>query len=76
MAWDVEFHDVFEAEFLAFGQAVQDGLLAAARLLADYGPRLGRPHVDTLKGSKHSNMKELRFRGVRWRMESCICVQS
>lgn len=27
----------------------------------DYGPQLGRPHADTLKGSKHANMKELRF---------------
>lgn len=61
MAWNVEFHDTFEVEFLAFEQTVQDALLAAARLLADYGPRLGRPHADTLKGSKHANMKELRF---------------
>jgi hypothetical protein len=39
-------------------------------VLADYGPRLGRPYVDTLKGSKHSNMKELRFdaAGGVWRM--------
>ena len=36
-------------------------MLAAAKLLADYGPQLGRPHADTLKGSKHANMKELRF---------------
>lgn len=26
-----------------------------------FGPQLGRPHVDTLHGSKHANMKELRF---------------
>nr|MDL2420410.1 type II toxin-antitoxin system RelE/ParE family toxin [Pseudomonas sp. BGr12] len=25
------------------------------------GPALGRPSVDTLKGARHSNMKELRF---------------
>jgi len=25
------------------------------------GPKAGRPYVDTLKGSKHANMKELRF---------------
>jgi hypothetical protein len=25
------------------------------------GPKAGRPHVDTLHGSKHANMKELRF---------------
>jgi len=32
-----------------------------ARLLETFGPSLGRPHVDTLKNSKHQNMKELRF---------------
>ena len=61
MAWNVEFEDAFEAEFFALDQEVQDALLAVARLLADYGPQLGRPYADTLKGSKHANMKELRF---------------
>jgi hypothetical protein len=69
MPWDVEFHDAFEAEFLAFEQDVQDALLAVARLLSDYGPQLGRPYADTLKGSKHANMKELRFEAAdgEWR---------
>jgi hypothetical protein len=61
MPWIVRFEDEFEREFLALGKAVQDELLAGARLLQAYGPRLGRPHVDTLKGSKHANLKELRF---------------
>jgi hypothetical protein len=61
MSWDVEFHDAFEEEFLALEQSVQDALLAVAKLLAEYGPQLGRPHADTLKGSRHANMKELRF---------------
>jgi hypothetical protein len=69
MPWIVEFEDAFEAEFLAFEQEVQDALLAVTRLLADYGPRLGRPYADTLKGSKHANMKELRFEAMNgeWR---------
>jgi hypothetical protein len=69
MAWEVEFEDAFEAEFLALEPDVQDALLAAAKLLADYGPRLGRPYADTLKGSKHANMKELRFEAAdgEWR---------
>lgn len=50
MTWQVEFDIAFEAEFLAFEQDVQDALLAVARLLADYGPQLGRPYADTLKG--------------------------
>jgi len=29
-------------------------------LLEEYGPLLPRPHADTLKGSKLSNLKELR----------------
>jgi hypothetical protein len=69
VAWNVEFEDAFEVEFLAFEQEVQDALLAAARLLVDYGPQLGRPYADTLKGSKHANMKELRFAAAdgEWR---------
>lgn len=30
-------------------------------MLQQFGPNLGRPHVDTLHGSWYSNMKELRF---------------
>ncbi len=61
MAWNVEFHDDFEAEFQDFGEEVQDALLAVAKLLIYYGPQLGRPYADTLKGSEFANMKELRF---------------
>src|SRR5216683_1602145 len=70
MPWTVRFENEFEGEFRAFQTEVQDQLLAGARLLADYGPQLGRPYVDTLKGSKHLNMKELRFdaAGGVWRV--------
>src|ERR1700722_8755530 len=61
MPWIVEFHDEFEPEFLAFEPAVQDALLAVAKLLAEFGPQLGRPYADTLNGSEYANMKELRF---------------
>jgi hypothetical protein len=61
VSWTVLFHDVFEDEFNALSEAVQDELLAQAKLLEVFGPTLGRPRVDTLKGSRHANMKELRF---------------
>src|ERR1700731_1594076 len=60
MAWAVIFHEAFDAEFLELPRAVQTALAAKARLLESMGPLLGRPHVDTLKNSKHANMKELR----------------
>jgi hypothetical protein len=31
--------------------------------LRQRGPALGRPHVDSIKGSRHHNMKELRSMG-------------
>jgi hypothetical protein len=35
-----------------------------------FGPQLGRPRAGTLKGSRHTNMKELRFdaAGGVWRV--------
>lgn len=35
-------------------------VIANVELLKLLGPKLGRPHADTLNGSKHANMKELR----------------
>lgn len=61
MNWTVLFHDAFDAEFQALSEGLQDELLAHARLLGEFGPNLGRPTVDSLKGSRHANMKELRF---------------
>lgn len=70
MTWTVLFHNAFDAEFEALVNELQDELLAHAKLLAEFGPNLGRPTVDTLKGSQHANMKELRFswNGQVWRV--------
>jgi hypothetical protein len=35
-------------------------VIAAVELLGEHGPQLGRPLVDTVVGSRHKNMKELR----------------
>jgi hypothetical protein len=62
--------DEFEPEFNALPKDVQTEILALARLLQQFGPRLGRPSVDTLDGSRHANMKELRFAAAdgEWRV--------
>ena len=57
----MQFHDEFDAEFELLAEEVKDNLLAAAKAVQIAGPKAGRPHVDTLNGSKHANMKELRF---------------
>lgn len=70
MSWSVAFGDEFDREFEDLALAVQDELLATAKLLGTFGPQLGRPHADTLNASSYANMKELRFEaeGGVWRV--------
>ena len=70
MKWEVGFDPAFDAEFDVLPISVQDELLAQAKLLEAFGPQLGRPRVDTLNGSRHANMKELRFEAENgvWRV--------
>jgi len=70
VTWEVEFHKDFDPEFDALPDDVRNELRAHALLLEHFGPQLGRPRVDTLKGSRHANMKELRFdaAGGVWRV--------
>jgi len=68
--WAVEIGDEFEPEFDRLPEDVRTEILALALLLERFGPQLGRPRVDTLHGSRHANMKELRFSAVdgEWRV--------
>lgn len=70
VTWTVEIGDEFEPEFNALPEDVRTEILALARLLQQFGPQLGRPRVDTLNNSRHTNMKELRFSaaGGEWRV--------
>ena len=70
MNWVVLIGDEFAPEFDALHQDVQTEILALSVLLQRLGPQLGRPRVDTLKGARHTHMKELRFSaaGGEWRV--------
>lgn len=70
MSWAVEIADEFEPEFDELPEDAQTEILAMSRLLQEFGPQLGRPRVDTLNGSRHANLKELRFSaaGGEWRV--------
>ncbi len=61
MTWKIVFDDDFASEFADLSDGVQVALAANTELLVEFGPKLGRPHADTLSGSKYANMKELRF---------------
>jgi hypothetical protein len=68
--WTVEIAGEFEPEFDALCEDVRTEILALSLVLEQFGPQLGRPRVDTLNGSRHANMKELRFSAAdgEWRV--------
>lgn len=68
--WRVILHDEFVPEFREQSEFVQNVLVASTSILREKGPLLERPQADTLKGSRHANMKELRFDadGGAWRV--------
>jgi hypothetical protein len=64
--WNIEITDEYLRWFSALEERQQDALRADIEMLEQMGPFLGRPYVDSIKGSRHSNMKELRtMRGRR-----------
>ena len=70
VGWIVAIGDAFEREFDALHEEVQTEMLALSPLPQRFGPQAGRPRADTLEGSRHPNMKDLRFRptGGEWRV--------
>lgn len=53
--WLVEYTDEFGEWWAMLAETQQEDLLE------EHGPALGRPTVDTIEGSRHLNMKELRI---------------
>ena len=58
--WHVRTTDDFDRWFAGLGADEQAEVIAKVNLLKMLGPQLRRPHADTLHGSKHAQMKELR----------------
>lgn len=61
MAWDVEFTDQFGEWWDALDENAQTSINAVVLVLEQIGPALTRPYADTVKGSRHANMRELRI---------------
>lgn len=59
--WEVLFHPELESELEDLPREAARKLAEILLVLRQSGPQLGRPLVDTLKGSRYDNLKELRF---------------
>jgi len=66
--WDIRLWPDVEAQILALAESdpdLCDQITARIDMLSEYGPSLGRPIVDRIKGSTIHNMKELRADSIR-----------
>ena len=66
--WEIEYTDQFEDRWLELDEHDQENVRVSVDKVEETGPTLGRPLVDTLEGSRHPNMKELRPLGSNIRV--------
>jgi len=59
--WVIEVTDEFQAWWVDLSEGERIAVTRAVTLLEERGPSLGRPHVDSIKLSRHGNLKELRI---------------
>jgi hypothetical protein len=57
--WEVEYTDEFGMWWDTPTDAQRVAVARSVEFLEKLGPALPRPHADTVKGSRHPNMKEL-----------------
>jgi hypothetical protein len=60
MSWEVEASDEFIDWYHSLDEQEGVSVDSAVDMLEEYGPALGRPYADTLKGYSYPNLKELR----------------
>jgi hypothetical protein len=66
--WEIEYTDQFEVWWDSLTEDEQERVAEGVTALEMAGPSLGRPWVDTVKGSQHQKMKELRPRSGNLRI--------
>jgi hypothetical protein len=60
MRWKAEWTDEFEDRWDALSDSEKRQVVFSVEVLKEKGPNAGRPYVDSVKGSRYLNMKELR----------------
>lgn len=60
MSWEILISEEYENWFNQLPQKHKIVIATDLEVLCDFGPTLGRPYIDQIKGSKFKNLKELR----------------
>ena len=59
--WSITYTKEYEVWFSALEEDYKIAINSKVIVLSEFGPQLGRPYVDSIQGSKYSNLKELRI---------------
>jgi len=59
--WSIDRTDQISKWIKELDEDAKEVIFKGLLILREIGPSLGRPHVDTVKESRHKNMKELRI---------------
>ena len=70
--WEIELTDQAVEWLMSLDQEDRAAIAASIDLLEQLGPNLGRPAVDSIKSSRHHNMKELCSIGGNLRALFCF----
>jgi hypothetical protein len=70
--WEIELTDQAVEWLMSLDQEDRAAIAASIDLLEQLGPNLGRPAVDSIRSSRHHNMKELRSIGGNLRALFCF----
>ena len=63
--WEIKRTEELAKWTKALDEDAREAILKNIIILKEIGPNLGRPYVDTLKQSRHKNMKELRIQNKK-----------
>lgn len=72
MNWEIELTDEAVEWLMSLDRGDTVAITSSIDALAVVGPTLGRPLVDSIKGSRHHHMKELRSIGGNLRALFCF----
>ena len=72
--WTIKTTDMFDRWFTSLNDIDRASVLAALLVLREKGPGLSRPYADTIRGSRYSNMKELRVQSRGDPIRACFAV--
>lgn len=75
MKWEIEFYDEsVEKDALNLPKKIKAKFIRISELVEEFGPNIGKPYVDTIKGKDCQGLFEMRPRGTEGIARAFFCI--